>query len=105
MTEIIGDMLSNPTFDPKAIDAEKSTILREAEAVAKDKSETLFDHLHAVAFQGAWGQSPLLADLLSFCVSLTSLLPLTLHVHDCFWDLQDSPSVTTSSDRPLTSCR
>lgn len=52
MTEIIGDMLSNPTFDVGAIDAERSTILREAEEVAKDKQEAIFDHLHSVAFQG-----------------------------------------------------
>ena len=52
MTEIIGDMLSNPKFETAAIDAERSTILREAEEVSKDKQEAIFDHLHAVAFQG-----------------------------------------------------
>jgi len=52
MTEIIGDMLSNPKFEPSAIEAERSTILREAEEVGKEKQEAIFDQLHAVAFQG-----------------------------------------------------
>lgn len=78
MTEIIGDMLSNPKFETAAIEAERSTILREAEEVSKDKQEAIFDQLHAVAFQGtlkfsraAWvvGQESRLTP------SLFSLLP------------------------------
>lgn len=52
MTEIISDMLANPKIDTAAIDAERSTIIREAEEIAKDKTEAIFDHLHAIAFQG-----------------------------------------------------
>jgi hypothetical protein len=96
MTEIIGDMLSNPTFDTKAIDAEKSTIIREAEAVAKDKSETLFDHLHAVAFQGER-----LFAYLPILLSSKAMCSCKMLVHRI---VQDNPSVTTSSARPLTSC-
>ena len=49
---ILSDILLNSKYDNNFIEAERSTILREAEEVAKDKSEVIFDYLHAGAYQG-----------------------------------------------------
>ncbi|KAK9463667.1 Metalloenzyme, LuxS/M16 peptidase-like protein [Lipomyces oligophaga] len=50
--EIISDILINSKLDKSAIDRERDVILREAEEVEKQYEEVVFDHLHAVAFQG-----------------------------------------------------
>jgi len=50
--DILSDILLNSKYDNSYIEAERSTILREAEEVAKDKSEVIFDYLHAGAYQG-----------------------------------------------------
>lgn len=51
MVEIIADMALNSKIESSAVEREKSVILREAEDVAANTAETIFDHLHSVAFQ------------------------------------------------------
>ncbi|KAK9353448.1 Metalloenzyme, LuxS/M16 peptidase-like protein [Lipomyces doorenjongii] len=50
--EILADILQDSKLAPAAIDRERDVILREAEEVEKQYEEVVFDHLHAVAFQG-----------------------------------------------------
>lgn len=50
--EILSDILQNSKLEEDAIERERSVILREAEEVDKQYEEVVFDHLHAVAFQG-----------------------------------------------------
>ena len=50
--DIISDILQNSTLDPAAIERERDVILREQQEVDKQLEEVVFDHLHAVAFQG-----------------------------------------------------
>jgi processing peptidase subunit beta len=50
--DILADVIQNSIYDPKHIEAEKSTILREMEEVGKQYNEVIFDHLHAAAYQG-----------------------------------------------------
>lgn len=52
VVEIISDILQNSKLDEGAIERERSVILREQEEVDKAHEEVVFDHLHAVAFQG-----------------------------------------------------
>lgn len=49
----LADVLLNSKFDPAAINAERSTILREMEEVNTNIEEVLFDNLHTTAFQGS----------------------------------------------------
>lgn len=51
MVEILADITQNSKLDAAAVNREKDVILREAEDVATNHTETLFDHLHSVAFQ------------------------------------------------------
>ncbi|KAN0063550.1 Mitochondrial-processing peptidase subunit beta [Thecaphora frezii] len=50
--DIISDILQNSKLEASAIERERDVILREQEEVDKLKEEVVFDHLHAVAFQG-----------------------------------------------------
>lgn len=50
--EILADILQNSTLDEANIESERSVILREQQEVEKQMEEVIFDHLHAVAFQG-----------------------------------------------------
>ncbi|KAG6919639.1 hypothetical protein DXG01_003503 [Tephrocybe rancida] len=50
--DIISDILQNSKLDNGAIERERDVILREQEEVDKQLEEVVFDHLHAVAFQG-----------------------------------------------------
>ncbi|KAJ7584746.1 Metalloenzyme, LuxS/M16 peptidase-like protein [Mycena floridula] len=50
--DIISDILQNSKLDPQAIERERDVILREQQEVDKQMEEVVFDHLHAVAFQG-----------------------------------------------------
>ncbi|KAJ3559490.1 hypothetical protein NP233_g11252 [Leucocoprinus birnbaumii] len=50
--DIISDILQNSKLDGKAIERERDVILREQQEVDKQLEEVVFDHLHAVAFQG-----------------------------------------------------
>ena len=50
--DIISDILQNSKLDNAAIERERDVILREQEEVDKQLEEVVFDHLHAVAFQG-----------------------------------------------------
>lgn len=50
--EILADILQRSNLDSQAIEAERSVILREMEEVNKNMEEVVFDHLHAVAYQG-----------------------------------------------------
>lgn len=51
-TEIVADILKNSKLEEQAIERERDVILREQEEVDKVMEEVVFDHLHAVAFQG-----------------------------------------------------
>lgn len=51
--DLLGDILQNSTLDPLAIERERPVILREQEEVGKQMEEVVFDHLHAIAFQGS----------------------------------------------------
>jgi mitochondrial-processing peptidase subunit beta len=50
--EILGDILLGSTLTPAAIERERDVIHRESEEVDKNKEEVIFDHLHAIAYQG-----------------------------------------------------
>jgi len=50
--DIISDILQNSKLETSAIERERDVILREQEEVDKQHEEVVFDHLHAVAFQG-----------------------------------------------------
>lgn len=49
---IISDILQNSKLEPSKIERERDVILREQVEVDKQHEEVVFDHLHAVAFQG-----------------------------------------------------
>ncbi|PPQ99472.1 hypothetical protein CVT26_014288 [Gymnopilus dilepis] len=50
--DIISDILQNSKLENSAIERERDVILREQQEVDKQMEEVVFDHLHAVAFQG-----------------------------------------------------
>ncbi|CAE6505632.1 unnamed protein product, partial [Rhizoctonia solani] len=50
--DIISDILQNSKLETGAIERERDVILREQEEVDKQLEEVVFDHLHAVAYQG-----------------------------------------------------
>ncbi|KAA8899920.1 hypothetical protein TRICI_006290 [Trichomonascus ciferrii] len=50
--DILSDILQNSKLDEQAIERERDVIIRESEEVDKMHEEVVFDHLHAVAFQG-----------------------------------------------------
>ncbi|KAE9389734.1 mitochondrial processing peptidase beta subunit [Gymnopus androsaceus JB14] len=49
---IISDILQNSKLETAAIERERDVILREQQEVDKQMEEVVFDHLHAIAFQG-----------------------------------------------------
>lgn len=49
---ILADILQNPRLDEGAIDRERHVILREMQEVETNLQEVIFDHLHAIAYQG-----------------------------------------------------
>lgn len=50
--DIISDILQNSKLESSAIERERDVILREQQEVDKQLEEVVFDHLHAVAYQG-----------------------------------------------------
>jgi len=50
--DILSDILQHSKLENAAIERERDVILREQEEVDKQMEEVVFDHLHAVAFQG-----------------------------------------------------
>jgi len=50
--EILSDILTNSTFGENEIERERGVILREMQEVEMNLQEVVFDHLHAVAYQG-----------------------------------------------------
>lgn len=50
--DVLADILQNSKLEESAIERERDVIIREAEEVDKQYEEVVFDHLHAVAFQG-----------------------------------------------------
>jgi mitochondrial-processing peptidase subunit beta len=50
--DIISDILQHSKLEETAIERERDVILREQEEVDKQLEEVVFDHLHAIAFQG-----------------------------------------------------
>ncbi|KAH7920303.1 hypothetical protein BV22DRAFT_1098366 [Leucogyrophana mollusca] len=49
---IVSDILQNSKLESAAVERERDVILREQQEVDKQLEEVVFDHLHAVAFQG-----------------------------------------------------
>jgi len=50
--DIISDILQNSKLESGAVERERDVILREQQEVDKQYEEVVFDHLHAVAYQG-----------------------------------------------------
>ncbi|XP_050719382.1 mitochondrial-processing peptidase subunit beta-like [Eriocheir sinensis] len=50
--EILSDIIQNSKFGEAEIERERGVILREMQEVESNLQEVVFDHLHAVAFQG-----------------------------------------------------
>ncbi|KAK8398881.1 hypothetical protein O3P69_004166 [Scylla paramamosain] len=50
--EILSDIIQNSKFGESEIERERGVILREMQEVESNLQEVVFDHLHAVAFQG-----------------------------------------------------
>ncbi|KAJ3222248.1 mitochondrial processing peptidase beta subunit [Clydaea vesicula] len=50
--DILSDILLSSNFSKDAIERERDVIIRESQEVDKNKEEVVFDHLHAIAFQG-----------------------------------------------------
>ena len=50
--DIISDILQNSKLESAAIERERDVIVREQQEVDKQHEEVVFDHLHAVAYQG-----------------------------------------------------
>ncbi|XP_033746007.1 mitochondrial-processing peptidase subunit beta-like [Pecten maximus] len=50
--EILSDIIQNSKLDKSDIESERHTILREMQEVECNLQEVVFDHLHAVAYQG-----------------------------------------------------
>ncbi|CCF59612.1 hypothetical protein KAFR_0H02030 [Kazachstania africana CBS 2517] len=49
--EILSDILTKSTLDPRAIERERDVIIRESEEVDKMYDEVVFDHLHDIAYK------------------------------------------------------
>lgn len=52
--DIVSDILQNSKLENSAIERERDVIVREQQEVDKQLEEVVFDHLHAVAFQGGF---------------------------------------------------
>jgi processing peptidase subunit beta len=52
--DIISDILQNSKLEVSKMERERDVILREQVEVDKQHEEVVFDHLHAVAFQGSY---------------------------------------------------
>ena len=52
MVEILSDIIQNSKLGESEIERERGVILREMQDVETNLQEVVFDHLHAVAFQG-----------------------------------------------------
>merc|ERR1711942_102490 len=50
--EILSDIIQNSKFGEQEIERERGVILREMQEVEMNLQEVVFDHLHAVAYQG-----------------------------------------------------
>jgi len=50
--ELLSDILTNSTLGEQEIERERGVILREMQEVEMNLQEVVFDHLHAVAYQG-----------------------------------------------------
>mmetsp|Transcript_15941 Transcript_15941/g.62284 ORF Transcript_15941/g.62284 Transcript_15941/m.62284 type:complete len:473 (-) Transcript_15941:70-1488(-) len=51
--DILADIIQNPKHSEAAIEQERGVILREMKEVESITEEAVFDHLHAIAFQGS----------------------------------------------------
>ena len=63
--DIVSDILQNSKLENSAIERERDVIVREQQEVDKQLEEVVFDHLHAVAFQGGSNYFALTIFLLS----------------------------------------
>lgn len=50
--EILGDIVQNAKLGESEIEKERGVILREMQEVESNLQEVVFDHLHAIAYQG-----------------------------------------------------
>lgn len=50
--DIVSDILQGSKLESSAVERERDVILREQQEVDKQLEEVVFDHLHAVAYQG-----------------------------------------------------
>eukprot|EP00899_Mesostigma_viride_P025916 jgi/Mesvir1/6509/Mv16778-RA.1 len=67
--DILSDILQNSSLHERAIENERSVILREMQEVEGQPDEVLFDHLHATAFQ----HSPLGRTILGSAANVRSI--------------------------------
>lgn len=67
--DIISDILQNSKLEASAVERERDVILREQQEVDKQMEEVVFDHLHAVAYQGHQFLSGLQDQANAFCRS------------------------------------
>ena len=75
--ELLADILQNSLLDSKAVEMEKSIILREKEEVEKLPQEVLFDHLHATAFQ----HTPLGRSILGLSANINNMTKADLQAY------------------------
>lgn len=98
--DIISDILQNSKLEKSAIERERDVIIREQQEVDKQLEEVVFDHLHAVAFQGTSHLSP-------DQTPLTSRAFQANHSAALFWDqsrtsFPSTGTIWTPTSRPTT---
>lgn len=52
VVELLSDIVQNTQFNEEEIERERHGILRQLEETENNHQEVIFDHLHAVAYQG-----------------------------------------------------
>lgn len=62
MVDLLADILQNSKLSQDYVDAERSTILKEKKQVEAKEDELLFDHMHAVCYQGHPLSLPILGE-------------------------------------------
>lgn len=76
-TEVIADILRNSKLADHLIEREREVILREKEEIDKQYEETIFDHLHAIAFP----KSPLSMTILGTEQNIRSIAKADLRAY------------------------
>lgn len=68
--EILSDIVQNAKLGESEIERERGVILREMQEVESNLQEVVFDHLHAIAYQG----TPLANTILGRIVMLLTII-------------------------------